>query len=156
LKTIVGNLARSDAEAYFEDLVWLKSVDRATLYTPDYVRRLAGFTPFEVVGPYYRECGGSDPLARSQYADEHIYLTDDVLMKVDRMSMAHALEVRPPLLDYRILEFAAQLPRSLKTGYGTGKLLLRKLAAKRVPPGIHRAPKRGFSIPASQWLRSEL
>jgi asparagine synthase (glutamine-hydrolysing) len=79
-----------------------------------------------------------------------------VLAKVDRMSMAHSLEVRSPLLDHRILEFAAGLPASLKMNNRQGKLPLRTLAARRLPPRIHSMPKRGFSIPAARWLRSEL
>jgi asparagine synthase (glutamine-hydrolysing) len=83
-------------------------------------------------------------------------MTDDVLAKVDRMSMAHSLEVRAPLLDHRILEFGARLPSDLKIRSGRGKVLLRELASRRLPPAVTSAPKRGFSIPAAGWLRGEL
>jgi asparagine synthase (glutamine-hydrolysing) len=83
-------------------------------------------------------------------------MTDDVLVKVDRMSMAHSLEVRNPLLDYRILEFAAALPLNLKVKNGSGKRLLRHLAAKHLPPQIIDLPKQGFAIPAAHWLRKDL
>jgi asparagine synthase (glutamine-hydrolysing) len=109
-----------------------------------------------VMAPYYVHSSAADALGRSQDTDIHFYMTDDVLVKVDRMSMAHALEVRAPLLDYRILEFAARLPSALKMNHREGKLPLRRLAAQRLPADICGLPKRGFSIPAAQWLRGEL
>ena len=117
---------------------------------------LCGFTPFETVKPFYSGSDAVDALGRSQYTDINFYMTEDVLVKVDRMSMAHALEVRSPLLDYRIIEFAARLPAGLKLHNGRGKLLLRKLARRRLPEEIVNQPKRGFSIPAAEWLRNEL
>ena len=75
---------------------------------------LRGFTPFETVRPFYAGSDATDALGRSQFTDINFYMTDDVLVKVDRMSMAHALEVRSPLLDHRIIEFAARLPGRLK------------------------------------------
>jgi len=86
----------------------------------------------------------------------NVYMTDDVLAKVDRMSMAHSLEVRAPLLDYRVLEFAATLLPGQRVSLRQGKLLLRDLAGRRLPEAIRKIPKRGFSIPAAQWLRNDL
>ncbi|MGD9506490.1 MAG: asparagine synthase (glutamine-hydrolyzing) [Syntrophobacteraceae bacterium] len=156
LKTIFENLAVSDAEAFYQDLVWLRSDTRGALYTSDFLNSLKGFTPFETVRPLYAGSGARDPLSRSQYTDIHFYMTDDVLVKVDRMSMAHALEVRSPLLDHRIMEFASRLPVHLKLKGNRGKLLLRKAAERRLPPEVLNQPKRGFSIPVAQWLRNEL
>lgn len=156
LKTIFENLAVGDAEAFYRDLVWLRPDVRRALYSPDFLETLRGFTPMEALAPYYVHSDAPDALGRSQDTDIHFYMTDDVLVKVDRMSMAHSLEVRAPLLDYRILEFAAQLPSALKMNRREGKLPLRMLAAKRLPPEICGLPKRGFSIPAAQWLRGDL
>jgi asparagine synthase (glutamine-hydrolysing) len=156
LKTVFENLAVSDAEAFYHDLIWLREDTRAGLYSPDFMRELKGFTPFETVYPCYVENDARDALARAQFADIHFYLTDDVLVKVDRMSMAHSLEVRCPLLDHRILELAAKLPGQLKMDGRRGKLPLRALAATRLPGDVLVAPKRGFSIPAARWLRQEL
>jgi asparagine synthase (glutamine-hydrolysing) len=72
------------------------------------------------------------------------------------MSMAHSLEVRCPLLDHRILEFAANLTARLRMNFRRGKLPLRRLAASRLPSDVLAAPKRGFSIPAARWLREDL
>ena len=156
LKTIFENLGGSDAEAFYDDLIFLRSDTRKQLYTGDFLNALNGFTPAEKVQPLYNNNDAKTPLGRSQYTDIHFYMTDDVLTKVDRMSMAHSLEVRAPLLDYRILEFAARLPNSLKTDTQKGKLALRELAARRLPEKIQNLPKKGFSIPAASWLRGEL
>lgn len=156
LKTIFENLAVSDAEAFYSDLIWLRSDTRQSIYSGDFLRALAGFTPLETVQPYYAGSDAPDALSRSQDTDMKFYMTDDVLVKVDRMSMAHSLEVRSPLLDYRILEFAARLPSTLKVEGRKGKLPLRKLALQRLPENIINQPKLGFSIPAGEWLRNEL
>ena len=156
LKTILENLAGGDAEAFYRDLVWLRPDARESVYSPDFLQTLRGFTPMEALAPYYVHNDAPDALGRSQFADIHFYMTDDVLAKVDRMSMAHSLEVRAPLLDHRILEFAARLPSALKMNGRQGKLPLRALAARRLPADIVNLPKRGFSIPAAQWLRGEL
>lgn len=156
LKTIFENLSRGDAEAFYCDLASLRNDTRDALYSSDFVAQLRGFTAMETVQPYYSQSDARDALGRSQNADIHSYMTDDVLVKVDRMSMAHSLEVRCPLLDHRIIEFAAKLPAGLKVGHRGGKRLLRALAARRLPREILELPKRGFSIPAARWLRNEL
>jgi asparagine synthase (glutamine-hydrolysing) len=156
LKTIFENLAVSDEQAFYQDLGWLRADARAALYSNDFVQRLKGFTPREIVSGFYNHSDASDALGRSQSTDIQLYMTDDVLVKCDRMAMAHSLEVRSPLLDHRLLEFAARLPSPLKMNSRQGKLPLRALAAKRLPREILEAPKRGFSIPAARWLRGEL
>lgn len=156
LKTIFENLAVSDAEAFYQDLVWLRADDRDALYSEQFKQLLAGYSPLEEVYPRYSSGQAPDPLSRAQYADIHFYMTEDVLVKVDRMSMAHSLEVRSPLLDHRVLEFAATLPTQLKVNAGKGKHLLRMLAKKKLPKDIVEHPKQGFSIPAARWLRGEL
>lgn len=156
LKTILENLAVGDAQAFYGDLAWLRMDARSALYSPEFKEKLKGFTPMETVEPYYSGGGGPDALSRAQHADINFYMTDDVLVKVDRMSMAHALEVRSPLLDHRIIEFAAGLPSALKLDGRRGKLVLRYLASRRLPSGVLEQPKRGFSIPAARWLRENL
>ena len=156
LKTIFENLAVSDSEAYYRDLLWLRADARAALYTPEFMRSLNGYTPAEAVLPFYANTDASSPLARSQNADIHFYMTDDVLAKADRMSMAHSLEVRCPLLDHRLIEFGVRLPDNLKIDGRQGKVVLRELAGRRLPEAIRNLPKQGFSIPAAAWLRKEL
>jgi asparagine synthase (glutamine-hydrolysing) len=91
------------------------------------------------------------------YTDLQTYLLCDVLVKVDRMSMAHSLEVRSPLLDHRVVEVAAEIPVAMKRPTaGRGKMVLRELAAEMVPPSILGLPKHGFSAPVDSWYRGEL
>ncbi len=156
LKTILENLAVGDAEAFYRDLAWLRSDTRDALYTPGFLATLSGFTPMEPVARYYCHNDATDSLGRSQFTDINFYMTDDVLVKMDRMGMAHSLEIRCPLLDHRILEFAAKLPTALKIRGRNGKLVLRALAARHLPREIQSRPKQGFSVPAASWLRGEL
>lgn len=104
---------------------------------------------------YWRE--DLDPLKRLQWADLHTYLPDDLLVKVDRASMAHSLEVRPPLLDHRLVEFALSIDtRLLRDVRGDrGKLVVRDLMNGRVPPGLFDQPKRGFNLPIRTWVRRD-
>ena len=88
--------------------------------------------------------------------DQRYYLADDILYKVDRMSMAHSLEARPPFLDPRIVSFAASLPDSYKIRGSTTKYLLRKLMARKLPQSVLTRPKMGFDIPVHQWFRGVL
>jgi asparagine synthase (glutamine-hydrolysing) len=83
-------------------------------------------------------------------------MVDDILTKVDRMSMAVSLEAREPLLDHRLLEFAARVPSSLKLRDGRGKYLLRKALESRVPRAILERGKHGFEAPIGEWLRGPL
>ena len=95
-------------------------------------------------------------LNRYLWLDQSYYLPDDILYKCDRMSMAHSLEVRPPFLDHRIVEFAARLPENLKIRNSTLKVVLRQLMRDKLPPEVLRRKKEGFDIPAHDWLRGVL
>jgi len=97
-----------------------------------------------------------DLLAPLLWFDQKYYLADDILVKSDRMSMAHAVEVRPPFLDHRIVEFAATLPAHLKIRGARQKLVLRELRRDKLPPTILEGKKTGFDIPAHEWLRGPL
>lgn len=95
-------------------------------------------------------------LNRYLWLDQRYYLPDDILYKCDRMSMAHALEVRPPFLDHRIVEFAARLPENLKVRGGELKFLLRRLMKGKLPSEVITRKKEGFDIPAHEWFRGVL
>ncbi len=98
---------------------------------------------------------GNDLKARMWF-DQRYYLADDILAKSDRMSMAHSLEVRPPFLDHRIVEFAAALPESSLMRGSKQKIVVRELMKKRLPAAVLRRKKVGFDIPAHDWLRGPL
>jgi len=95
-------------------------------------------------------------LSKIQYVDIKTYLTDDILAKVDRASMAVSLEVRAPLLDHHVLELAARMPSSLKLRGRTGKYIFKKAMASELPDGILNRKKMGFAIPLARWFRNEL
>lgn len=96
-----------------------------------------------------------DPLQRMRWLDLNTQLAEGLLTKVDRASMAHSLEVRPPLLDHRLVEFALKLDPALLVdrAAGQGKGLLRRLMAPRLPPGHLQRPKSGFGLPVRRWVR---
>jgi asparagine synthase (glutamine-hydrolysing) len=105
------------------------------------------------LGDIRARLGDGDWLSPYLYFDQKYFLPDDILNKADRMSMAHSLEVRPPFLDHRIVEFAATLPRSLKICGDKQKVLLKELMREKLPSSVLTRPKMGFDIPAHDWLR---
>ena len=112
--------------------------------------------PLELYRSRYAETAGAATLARLQDVDLGIYLPDDLLVKTDRMSMAHSIEARVPFLDASVAELALALPSRHKV-LGTGtKRVLRRAVAPLIPAEVARGPKRGFSIPAAAWLRGPL
>ncbi|HEY6144882.1 MAG TPA: asparagine synthase C-terminal domain-containing protein, partial [Solirubrobacterales bacterium] len=116
----------------------------------------AGWDPVDLYRERYAETEGADPLARMQDVDLGIYMVDDLLVKTDRLSMAHSLELRVPFLDQKVAEFAFSLPRPMKVRGFQKKRLLRKALAPLLPEEIVHGRKQGFSIPLAAWLRGPL
>jgi len=129
---------------------------KRSLYGEDLAAATASFDPLAVHRAYYERCDARDPLDRSLYVDLKTYLADDILVKVDRMSMAHALEVRAPFLDHRVVEFVAALPADLKLRGRTTKFILREAMRPVLPGAVLTKPKHGFTAPISRWLGGEL
>jgi asparagine synthase (glutamine-hydrolysing) len=105
---------------------------------------------------YFEKARCFEPLAQQQYVDLKTYLADDILTKVDRMSMAVSIEARVPLLDYHIVEFALNLPADMKLKGARTKSILRQAVKDMVPQLVLEKPKEGFSIPMKHWLCSSL
>ncbi len=116
----------------------------------------AGFDPLDVYRERYAATAGAEPLARLQDVDRDIYLVDDLLVKTDRASMAHSLEVRVPFLDTMVTDLALAVPSSRHLRGFQRKRLLRRAVAPLLPRRVLHGRKRGFSIPAAAWLRGEL
>ena len=140
----------------------LESSYRASVIFPleEIARLLPGQTnladPYDSVAPVYERCRQSSLLARMSYVDLSTWMPDDLLLKADRMSMAHSLELRVPFLDHRLVEFATRLRQELKIRGAAGKYLLRRLVEPFLPPATTQGPKRGFPIPTRAWFRGEL
>jgi asparagine synthase (glutamine-hydrolysing) len=129
---------------------------RRSLYASDFAAEVRDHDPFAGFRAAYHACTSPDPLDRALYVDVKTYLVDDIMTKVDKMSMAVSLESREPLLDHKLLEFAATVPTALKLKNGRSKHLLRRLLERRVPKSIVDRPKHGFEAPIGGWLRGPL
>jgi asparagine synthase (glutamine-hydrolysing) len=142
--------ARKHGYAIFE------GSEKDGLYTAGFAADTLDSDPFAPFRAAYDACLSRDPLDRALYVDLKTYLVDDILVKVDRMSMAVSLETREPLLDHRLLEFAARVPSSLKLHGQTRKYLLRRILEPRVPASILHRGKQGFEPPTGEWLKGPL
>jgi asparagine synthase (glutamine-hydrolysing) len=150
----LSRLSLSPAARYASLRVFQTPAMRHRLYGPELANRGAS-AAIQYLADAYQQADG-EPLARMQYTDIVTYLPEDLLVKVDRMSMAHSLEARSPFLDHELLEFSVRIPTALKTSWRRGKLILCDAMRDRFPPGFLERPKMGFSIPVANWLRTTL
>jgi asparagine synthase (glutamine-hydrolysing) len=148
-----GAVLRRDGE-HIRWQYFLGAEEAPALFRPEFLRSI-DIDPFAPVKRWSAEAP-TERGAREQYVELNTVLPDSVLMKVDKMSMAHSLEVRPPFLDHRVVEYCYSLPTSVKLHGFTTKWLLKTAMQKRLPPGIARRKKQGFSIPMKNWLRGDL
>jgi len=155
-KATFQSLSRSPLEGYFNSISYFRPDDKSHLFTADFQGRLGGYQSIEVLRQYYDRADTDDLLSKIQYVDIKTYLTDDILTKVDRASMAVSLEVRAPMLDHKFLELAAAIPSDLKLHRGTGKYILKKALEPVLPNEILYRSKQGFAIPLDVWFRREL
>jgi asparagine synthase (glutamine-hydrolysing) len=155
-KSTLRNLALDPAAGYFMSVYGALANERATLLGGAVLGQLNGYNSFDVFQEHYQRANTDDPLSRAQYVDIKTYLTDDILVKVDRASMAVSLEVRCPLLDHRVLELAARMPSSLKLKGRAGKYIFKRAVSHILPNEILTHRKQGFVLPVAEWLRGEL
>ncbi len=155
-KATFQSLSRSPLEGYFNSVSYFRPDDKARLFTSDFQGRLGGYQSLEVLRLYYDRADTDDPLSKIQYVDVKTYLTDDILTKVDRASMAVSLEVRAPMLDHHFMECVAAIPSTLKLRGGEGKYILKKALEPKLPNNILYRAKQGFAIPLDTWFRREL
>lgn len=155
-KTTLQALARDTVEAYFHTVSSVPEAVRRRLYSETFKRELQGYTALEVFRGHAERAPSDHPLLLAQYLDFKTYLPGDILTKVDRASMAHSLEVRVPLLDHRLVEWASSLPPGLKLRGAEGKYILKKTLEPDLPREVLYRPKMGFSVPLTSWLRGPL
>ncbi len=142
--------------AHVRWMIFLTEADRRQLLSPEVRSQLGRQDPYDFIRRHARAVPRADAVNRSGYVDVKSYLTDDILVKVDRMSMAVSLEARVPFLDHRLVEFAFSLPPEDKIrGFGT-KHLLKKSMADLLPEAVRGRSKQGFSIPIKNWIRGPL
>jgi asparagine synthase (glutamine-hydrolysing) len=155
-KFFLRNLSLSPERAYFHDMSLFTPADKARLLSPEFRTTLGEHDPFTAFARYFERVAGLDHLSRITYVDLKTYLPNDILVKVDRMAMANSLEVRSPLLDHKVVEFAASVPAGLKFRGTTSKYLVKRYLERSLPASLVHRPKQGFSIPLARWLRSDL
>lgn len=146
------SLRQDPVTAFFEINSVMKNDLRRRLYQDRFKRDLQGYSAELVSKRHAAQCGTDDPVSLAQYLDMKTYLPGDILTKVDRASMAHALEVRVPLLDHKLVEWAAGLPLAQKRRDGEGKWLLKKALEPKLSQDILYRRKRGFAVPLEKWF----
>jgi asparagine synthase (glutamine-hydrolysing) len=130
--------------------------ERRNLLSPEIVAAVGDRDAFDVLREHVERSQNYDDVSKILYLDMKMYLESDILAKVDRASMACSLEVRVPLLNNLMLDFARLVPSNFKLRGMTRKYLLRKALAKRLPQQIIDRPKKGFGLPISSWLCADL
>jgi len=155
-KGLLRMLQEGPADRYAELMGGVDPWTRTWLLDPDFVRRTAAEHPFALFRRLHASLDAPDEVARLQRLDVETYLPDDILVKADRTSMLHSLELRVPLLDHKVLELAFRLPTRMKLRGKRGKRILREIAADVLPPALLARGKQGFGLPLAAWLRGDL
>ncbi len=149
-------LADSGEAGYARGLSVNTPDQRSAIYGGSFAKSLQNYRAEDSLTAIMRDAPARSGLDRAQYADLKFWLPGDILTKVDRTSMAVSLEAREPLLDHRLIEFAARLPERMRVRGSTGKYLLKKCMERYLPSDILYRPKQGFVTPIAQWLRGPL
>ncbi len=155
-KRFLESFGQSPARRYLSWIQIFPESLRAGLYNEDFVKRLPGDDPFDFLQRAWDRSGDRDVVTKASLADLETYLPCDLMTKVDIASMAHGLEVRAPMLDYRLVELAASLPANMKFRGGRGKLILKDAFQKLIPSTVWTRRKMGFGVPIAGWFRGQL
>jgi asparagine synthase (glutamine-hydrolysing) len=151
LRRIGARTALPYPERYISGVALSTEADVSPLLAGDVAAR----DPYANIRGHFQRGDIGHPMEKVLSGDMDTYLVDDVLVKVDRMTMANSLESRAPLLDHKLLEFSARLPFHLKNDGRQGKVLLRRVAARLLPAGSLQKRKQGFGIPLAHWFRND-
>ena len=143
-------------ERYIDQMSFYPNQIKKDLFEKDFLNGNSIPNSYDKLSGYYKGTEQRDPLTRVSKLDVHSYLVDNNLQKVDRASMLNSLEVRVPLIDYKVAEFALSVSSEFKIRGKIKKYLLRKLAEKLFPEEIFKQKKKGFSIPVAKWLRGDM
>lgn len=154
-RNFLRHFSLEGAERYLDACTLFRREDMKKLFRPDVFRLLAPHEPWRSKAAYMNS-GNRNWLSNLQGLDIRNYLPLDILTKVDRMSMAHSIETRVPLLDHKLVEFAATIPPEMNLRDGTTKYILKAAMRGILPDRIIERPKRGFAVPLSYWFRGKL
>ena len=155
-KTTFQAIARDSYEAYLHSVSVIPDGIRARLFSDEFKQQLGGYQAVEVFKRHADRAPTDHPLSLIQYLDMKTYLPGDILTKVDRASMAHALEVRVPILDHKFVEWVSGLSPDMKLRGREGKYIFKKSLEPHLPHDVLYRPKMGFGVPISGWFRKEL
>jgi asparagine synthase (glutamine-hydrolysing) len=155
-KNFLRHVGRDAQGRYLDAIRFFGADEKPALLTPDVRAALAGPDPETVLARHFRRFAHLPWASQMMRFDAETYLPEDVLTKVDRMSMAHSIESRVPLLDNEVIAFASALPSSMKIKNGRRKHVLKEVAATLLPPDILNRPKQGFGVPLGTWFRGNL
>ncbi len=156
LKRFVKAASLPRVERYFR---WVSAIDRDSkteLYTNEFLNEIKSADASGFINQWFSKANGSGILDATLLTDQMTYLPNDLLVKVDIASMANSLEARSPFLDHKVIEFAASLPENLKMRRFETKSLLKKVAARLVPPEVIYRRKMGFGVPIGNWFRTNM
>ncbi|HEX8568049.1 MAG TPA: asparagine synthase (glutamine-hydrolyzing) [Pyrinomonadaceae bacterium] len=143
-------------ERYFQWVGAIGDETKKALYTADFQKQISGNHPAELLQNWFAQANGIGIVDATMMTDQQTYLPNDLLVKVDIASMAVSLEARSPLLDHKVIEFAASLPDSIKLRGAETKSLLKRVAARLVPREVIYRRKMGFGVPIAGWIRGEM
>jgi asparagine synthase (glutamine-hydrolysing) len=154
--TLLNSLQQDAAMGFYLSNAQITDKDWRYITSDKTRKALGDYHPSTITTGFYERCDGPDHLAKILYTDMKTYLPGGILVKVDRTSMANSLEVRAPILDYQLIEFAATIPSALKFNQGEKKYILKEAFKDDLPDDILYRKKMGFSVPLAQWLREEI
>ncbi len=155
-KTLLTNLAQTIGDAYFTSMTAFRDRGLSAVLSPDAQSALGGYSPRNAFSARFHSVRHLPPLEQMQAVDLETYLPGDILVKVDRTTMAHSLESRAPWLDYRIAELACRLPSAFKIDGSASKFIFKQAVTPHVPRALLTRKKMGFSVPLAGWLRGSL
>lgn len=154
--SLLCSISKDPGEAFFTTNTFFDERLWDWLVNDSFANDIKSYHPAKITEDYYNSAPAEDHLNKILYTDIKTYLPGDILTKVDRMTMSVSLEARAPLLDYRVVEYAANLPSHLKLNGKEKKYILKKTLTKDLPKDILYRKKMGFSVPLKSWLQNEL
>jgi asparagine synthase (glutamine-hydrolysing) len=154
-RNFLRHITLPDPDRYFDACTLFGKAAQRKLFRHDVLESFGDYDPWAGAALRLKDMDGHW-LSALQYLDLHAYLPLDILTKVDRMSMAHSIEVRPPFLDHKLVEFAATIPAELRLQGCTTKAILKRALRGILPDAVIDRAKRGFAIPLGRWFRGQL